>query len=54
MSRYESFKYWVPILRKQFKNGNQKAKRAIKNNVYSNWNLTDKEKDKVWEEIVNE
>ena len=52
-SYYKSFEFWIPIYRKQFKNGNTKAKRVIKNNLFSNWNLTTKQKEEIWDKIVN-
>lgn len=38
---------------RQYKQGDSKTRRAIKDNIYKNIYLTENEKDKLWEEIVN-
>lgn len=50
---YKSFQFWIPIYREQFKNSDIKTKRVIKNNLFSNWNLTLEQKEEIWERIVN-
>ena len=45
---------WIPILRKQYKKGTYEDKRAIKNNVFSNIHLNEKEKEEIWNLIVRE
>lgn len=45
-------KYWLKNYIEQYKNGNNIAKREIKNNLYKNINLSDDEKDEIWELIV--
>lgn len=52
-SYYKSFEFWIPIYREQFKNGDTKTKRVIKDNLFSNWNLTEFQKEEIWERIVN-
>lgn len=51
---YRSYREWIPILTKQYHEGDIAVKRAIKDNVFKNWNLSVKLKDKIWEEIVRE
>lgn len=53
-SYYRYYKEWIPILRKQYHEGDLQTKRAIKDNVFKNWNISEKFKDKIWEEIVRE
>lgn len=43
---------WVPILRKQYNTGTYEDKRLIKNNVFLNIHLNEKEKEEIWEMIV--
>lgn len=51
---YKDFKKtWLLAYIAQYKSGNNKTRRAIKNNIYKNIHLTENEKDKLWEEIVN-
>lgn len=51
---YKDFKKtWLLVYINQYKSGNNKTRRAIKNNIYKNIHLTENEKDKLWEEIVN-
>lgn len=46
-------KNWCEIYSKQFNEANSiTEKKKIKNNVYKNINLTEKEKDEVWELIM--
>lgn len=49
---YRAYRDWIPILRKQYHEGDLQTKRAIKDNVFKNWNISEKFKDKIWEEIV--
>ena len=51
---YKDFKKtWLLTYIKQNKQGDCKTRRAIKDNIYKNIHLTENEKDKLWEEIVN-
>lgn len=51
---YKDFKKtWLLTYIKQYKQGDCKTRRAIKDNIYKNIYLTENEKDKLWEEIVN-
>lgn len=51
---FKDFKrFWLNTYIKQYKEGNKKARREIKENVYKQVKLTEEEKDKLWEEIVN-
>lgn len=45
-------KVWLNTYIKQYKEGNREERRAIKRNIYNNINLTEDEKDEVWELIV--
>ena len=51
---YKDFKKtWLLAYIKQYKQGDNKTRRVIKDNIYKNIHLTENEKDKLWEEIVN-
>lgn len=51
---YKDFqKTWLLTYINQYKNGESKMRRAIKDNIYKNIHFTEKEKDKLWEEIVD-
>ncbi len=51
---YKDFKkIWLLAYINQYKTGDSKTRRAIKDNIYKNIHLTEDEKDKLWEEIVN-
>lgn len=54
MNYYKSFKdFWLEIYKKQHKSCKTlKEKRAIKSNFFKNINLTLKQKEEMWEEIV--
>ena len=45
-------RFWLKNYIEQFKNGKRKTRREIKKNIYKNINLTEEEKDRLWEEIV--
>ena len=45
-------KFWVPVLRKQYRNGTYSDKRAIKNNVFHNMNFNEKQKEEIWDRII--
>lgn len=45
-------KVWLNTYIKQYKEGNREERRAIKRNIYNNINLTEDEKDNLWELIV--
>ena len=45
-------KVWLNTYIKQSKEGNREERRAIKRNIYKNINLTEQQKDEVWELIV--
>ena len=45
-------KVWLNTYIKQYKEGNREERRAIKRNIYNNINLTENEKDSLWELIV--
>lgn len=45
-------KVWLNTYIKQYKDGNREERRAIKRNIYKNVNLTEDEKDELWELIV--
>lgn len=44
---YRAYRDWIPILRNQYIRGDLETKRAIKDNVFKNWNLSDELKEKV-------
>ena len=43
---------WLKIYIRQYKTGTKKERTAIKRNLYSNVNLTENEKDKLWGIII--
>ena len=43
---------WLETYIEQYKKGSRKEKTAIKRNIYSNVNLTEDEKDKLWGIII--
>lgn len=43
---------WLPTLKKQYKKGDYNEKKAIRQNIFKNINLTDKQKEKIWEIIT--
>lgn len=45
-------KVWLNTYIKQYKEGNREERRAIKRNIYKNINLTETEKDSLWELIL--
>ena len=45
-------KYWIPIYAEQYKNSNLDQKMVIKNNVFRNIHFSEKEKEKIWNEII--
>lgn len=45
-------KEWLSTYIEQYKRGDVKERKAIKNNIYKNINLTEDEKDNIWELIV--
>ena len=45
-------KVWLNTYIKQYKEGNREKIRTIKRNIYNNINLTETEKDSLWELIV--
>ena len=45
-------KVWLNTYIKQYKEGNGEERRAIKRNIYKNINLTEQQKDAIWELIV--
>lgn len=45
-------KVWLNTYIKQYKEGSREERRAIKRNIYKNINLTEDEKDAIWELIV--
>lgn len=45
-------KIWLNTYIKQYKEGNREERRAIKRNIYKNVNLTEQQKDAIWELIV--
>ena len=51
---FKDFKrFWLNTYIKQYKEGNKKARREIKENIYKQIKLTEEEKDRLWEEVVN-
>lgn len=51
---FKDFKrFWLNTYIKQYKEGNKQIRRAIKENIYKQIKLTEEEKDKIWEEVVN-
>ena len=51
---YKDFKKtWLLDYINQYRTGDNKTRRAIKDNIYKIIHLTENEKDKLWEEIVN-
>lgn len=52
-SRYKDLKKeWLQTYIQQYKKGDRKTRRAIKENIYKNTSMTETEKDKLWNEIV--
>lgn len=45
-------KVWLNTYIKQYKEGNREERKAIKRNIYKNINLTEQQKDAIWELIV--
>ena len=45
-------KVWLNTYIKQYKEGNREERRAIKRNIYKNINLTEQQRDAIWELIV--
>ena len=45
-------KVWLNTYIKQYKEGNREERRAIKRNIYKSINLTEQQKDAIWELIV--
>ena len=45
-------KVWLNTYIKQYKEGNREERRAIKRNIYKNINLTEQQKDAIWELMV--
>ena len=45
-------KMWSESYAKQFSEATNEEKREIKNNVYKNINMTDDEKDEIWQRIM--
>lgn len=45
-------KVWLNTYIKQYKEGNREERRSIKRNIYKNINLTEQQKDAIWELIV--
>lgn len=43
---------WLNTYIKQYKEGNREERRAIKRNIYKNINLTEQQKEAIWELIV--
>lgn len=53
-SYYQYFKeMWISILNRQYHQGTISEKRTIKDNVFKNVHLTDKQKERVWELIIS-
>ncbi len=44
---------WLKIYQEQYKKGNIEERREIKNNIYKNIGLTEREKDRLWNLIVS-
>ena len=42
-------KVWMNTYIKQYKERNREERRAIKRNIYKNINLTEQQKDAIWE-----
>lgn len=45
--------YWIAILKEQFRGSTLKEKRDIRTSIFKNIHLTESQKEKVWEQIVN-
>jgi hypothetical protein len=43
---------WLPVYIKQYKESNYNERKAIRENVYKNIHLKEKEKNSIWETIV--
>lgn len=43
---------WLKTYIEQYKTGDKKTRKAIKDNIYKNINLTENEKDEIFETIV--
>ena len=51
---FKDFKrFWLSTYIKQYKEGSKQTRRAIKENIYKQIKLTEEEKDRLWEEVVN-
>ena len=51
---YEEFKSkWLSTYKKQYIESNNTERREIRDNLYNNRHLSRKEKDLLWEKIVN-
>ena len=51
---FKDFKrFWLNTYIKQYKEGSKQTRREIKENIYKQVKLTEEEKDKLWEEVVN-
>lgn len=54
LTYFKSFiKNYLETLKENYRSSNYKGKRELKKYIYSNIRLTEKEKDKIWREIVN-
>ena len=50
---YDDFRrFWLKQYIDQYKKGDRKTRKAIKDNVYKNTGLTENEKDMIWETII--
>ena len=50
---YSEFrKFWLKNYIEQYKNGTRESRKELKENIYKNINLTEDEKDKIWEEVL--
>ncbi len=43
---------WLPIYIKQYKESNYNERKAIRENIYKNIHLNEKEKNSIWETVV--
>lgn len=50
---FNDFKrFWLENYKKQYNNSTPKEKKELRDHIYKNINLTESEKDKIWESIV--
>lgn len=52
---FNDFKrFWLENYKKQYKSATPKEKKELRDHIYKNINLSENEKDKIWESIVRQ